>query len=116
MGAYRALPTRHSHDRRAERFVPHSIFEELCTSAASFHGHGSVRYRVVRHGNAFWIAPLRDGCVLTVYCVVGAGINAWAAGHLRNPDQTRHRLLNMAGHVTTEERITQELARLWLEA
>ena len=115
MDADRAVLTRHGHHRRTERGVPHSVLSELCTAAASFLGHGGVRFRIVRRGEAFWIAPLREGYVLTVYAEERTGMDAWAQRHLVNPDQTRHRLQNLPDHVTPEEAITQELAGRWLE-
>lgn len=109
--------TKHADHRELERGVPSSVLEELCTTAKDFLGHHChhrrIWLRVVRQGDIFWIAPHKDGGILTVYAKQRSDLRAWANSYLVNPDQNRHRLALLPNHCTIEEAITDELMSLW---
>jgi hypothetical protein len=109
--------SKHANHRELEREVPSSVLEELRTSAKEFLGHHRchrrVWLRIVRQGDIFWIAPSRNGGILTVYAKQRSDLHEWANTYLVNPDQNRHRLALLPNHRTTEEVITDELMSLW---
>ena len=107
--------THHYRQRGGQRGVPRGVLRALAASDTVFLGHAGVRFRIIRHHETFWIAPQRDGYLLTVYARDRTSIDAWACGYLANPDQTRHRLHSLPGHLTPDEALTQELTARWLE-
>lgn len=112
--------TEHAMQRQQERNVPHSVAEELRTTAARFTGHivcgQRVEYRIVRHGRTFWVGVVTPGGVTTFYPHDEQSVLAWARNCLLNPEQSIGRLRRLAGHRTPEERVTDELELLWLGA
>lgn len=112
--------TVHAYQRSQERAVPASVVRELQTAAARFVGHKvkgqRMEYRVVRHGRAFWIAAVTPGGVATVYGRDEDDVRVWALNYLMNPEQSYNRLRRLGEHRTPDERVTDELARLWLSS
>lgn len=112
--------TIHAGLRSWERATPASIVVELQLHGDRLVGHETngrrVEFRVIRHGQTFWIAPVRDGCLVTIYQVAESEMLSWSRKRMHNPDQTCYRFLRLPQHVTPDEAVTQELANLWLKA
>lgn len=113
--------TAHAHERSIERSVPSCVLDALQRGGTDFLGHhpnhGRIRFRIIRNGDTFWVAPHVGGDITTVYAKQRHEVNRWANNYLVNPDQNRHRLALLPNHCTPKEAITDELMTLWaLEA
>ncbi|MBX3142259.1 MAG: hypothetical protein KF813_00775 [Trueperaceae bacterium] len=110
----------HALQRRVEREAPSSVMHELQTTTVRFAGRTvkgqRIQYRIVRHGESFWIAPIVMGRAATIYASKVSEIRSWTQRHLLNPEQSLRLLLRFASHRTPNEMVTDELAAIWLAA
>lgn len=108
----------HAWHRVDERQPPPSVVKEIQSTAKTYAGHVDrgerVVYRIVRHADRFWIAPIQKGCVTTVYSTSAAEIRNWSRRYLLNPGQAATQLLRLEGHKTPNDLVTKELEELWL--